>query len=122
MKIASIPYVTLFTLCPVLLSTAQAHGAGTNRGLDLLDQKRGKFIHYHHNTSDPSSLSHNRVRALYEDREGTLWIGTGMHWDTYSKGGLKLSLSYDIVKVHGGELKVKTKEGEGSEFTISITT
>jgi len=34
--------------------------------------------------------------------------------------GLGLSLSYDIAKAHGGELKVKTKEGEGSEFTIQI--
>jgi signal transduction histidine kinase len=35
--------------------------------------------------------------------------------------GLGLSLSYDIVtKGHGGELKVNTKEGEGSEFTIII--
>ena len=34
--------------------------------------------------------------------------------------GLGLSLSYDIVKAHGGELKVETKEGEGSEFVISL--
>jgi signal transduction histidine kinase len=34
--------------------------------------------------------------------------------------GLGLSLSYDIVKAHGGELKVETKEGEGSEFTITV--
>ena len=34
--------------------------------------------------------------------------------------GLGLSLSYDIVKAHGGELKVETKEGEGSEFTIIL--
>jgi signal transduction histidine kinase len=34
--------------------------------------------------------------------------------------GLGLSLSYDIVKVHGGELKVETKVGEGSEFSISL--
>jgi signal transduction histidine kinase len=34
--------------------------------------------------------------------------------------GLGLSLSYDIVKAHGGELKVKTREGEGSEFIIQI--
>src|SRR4029079_1282813 len=34
--------------------------------------------------------------------------------------GLGLSLSYDIVKAHGGELKVETKEEEGSEFTIQI--
>jgi signal transduction histidine kinase len=27
--------------------------------------------------------------------------------------GLGLSLAYDIVKAHGGELKVESKEGEG---------
>ena len=34
--------------------------------------------------------------------------------------GLGLSLSYDIIKAHGGEIKVQTKEGEGSEFEIRI--
>jgi two-component system, NtrC family, sensor kinase len=34
--------------------------------------------------------------------------------------GLGLSLSYDIVKAHGGELKVETKEGMGSEFIIVL--
>jgi signal transduction histidine kinase len=34
--------------------------------------------------------------------------------------GLGLSLSYDIVKAHGGDLKVETKEGEGSEFVIQL--
>ncbi|MEP0131838.1 MAG: ATP-binding protein [Eudoraea sp.] len=34
--------------------------------------------------------------------------------------GLGLSLSYDIVKAHGGELNVKTKENEGTEFTIIL--
>jgi signal transduction histidine kinase len=34
--------------------------------------------------------------------------------------GLGLSLSYDIVKAHGGEIKVETKEGEGSEFVIQL--
>jgi len=36
--------------------------------------------------------------------------------------GLGLSLSYDIVKAHGGEIKVKTKENEGTEFTIILPT
>ncbi|MEO7983086.1 MAG: ATP-binding protein, partial [Bacteroidota bacterium] len=34
--------------------------------------------------------------------------------------GLWLSLSYDIVKAHGGEITVNTKEGEGTEFVISL--
>jgi signal transduction histidine kinase len=29
-------------------------------------------------------------------------------------------LSYDIIKGHGGELKVDTKEGEGSKFIILL--
>ena len=35
--------------------------------------------------------------------------------------GLGLSLSYDIVKAHGGEIKVETNEGEGTEFIISLS-
>ena len=34
--------------------------------------------------------------------------------------GLGLSMSYDIVKAHGGELKVKTKEGLGTDFIIVL--
>ena len=41
--------------------------------------------------------------------------------------GLGLSLSYDIIKAHGGEIKVQTKEGEGlpgeqtgTEFVIQL--
>ena len=36
--------------------------------------------------------------------------------------GLGLSLSYDIVKAHGGELQVETKEGEGSRFYLLLPT
>jgi signal transduction histidine kinase/ligand-binding sensor domain-containing protein len=35
--------------------------------------------------------------------------------------GLGLSLSYDIVKAHGGELKVETIEGAGTVFTIVLS-
>jgi two-component system, NtrC family, sensor kinase len=34
--------------------------------------------------------------------------------------GLGLSLAYDVVKAHGGEIKVESKEGEGSEFIVQL--
>ncbi|MEO5909210.1 MAG: ATP-binding protein, partial [Ginsengibacter sp.] len=34
--------------------------------------------------------------------------------------GLGLSLSYDIIKAHGGKIKVESKEGEGTKFTIQL--
>jgi signal transduction histidine kinase len=36
--------------------------------------------------------------------------------------GLGLSLSYDIIRAHGGELKVSSTEGEGAAFTILLPT
>jgi len=36
--------------------------------------------------------------------------------------GLGLSLSYDIVKAHGGELKVETTQGEGTTFYMNFKT
>ena len=34
--------------------------------------------------------------------------------------GLGLSLSYDIIKSHHGEIKVESAEGEGTEFVITL--
>ena len=34
--------------------------------------------------------------------------------------GLGLSMSYDIIKAHGGELTVKTMESEGTTFCINL--
>ena len=31
-----------------------------------------------------------------------------------------IQTSYDIVKAHGGKLKVETKEGEGTGFKIKL--
>jgi signal transduction histidine kinase/ligand-binding sensor domain-containing protein len=35
--------------------------------------------------------------------------------------GLGLSLSYDIIKAHGGEIKVETKLGEGTAFVVQLS-
>ena len=36
--------------------------------------------------------------------------------------GLGLSMSYDIIKAHGGELKVESKEPDGTSFIIHLPT
>ncbi len=61
---------------------------GTNEGLDLFDGATGNFIHYEIMSPDPAypsttvtrvidqELGSNNVTAIYEDRDGKLWIGT----------------------------------------------
>jgi signal transduction histidine kinase len=49
---------------------------GTDDGLDRFDERNGKFIRYQADPRRPHSLSHNMIKTLYEDRAGTLWIGT----------------------------------------------
>jgi two-component system, NtrC family, sensor kinase len=34
--------------------------------------------------------------------------------------GLGLSLAYDIIKAHGGEIKAESKEGAGTRFIIEL--
>jgi ligand-binding sensor domain-containing protein len=61
---------------------------GTSAGLYTINQKTREFSCYSYNENDPASLSCNIIRALYEDREGTIWVGTGLPFDTSKEGGL----------------------------------
>jgi signal transduction histidine kinase len=61
-----------------------------------------------------SGIPDNIVNKIFQPFFTTKPTGEGT--------GLGLSLSYDIVKAHGGELKVETKEGQWSEFTIQLPT
>ena len=60
----------------------------------------------------PNGIPQNVIDKIFQPFFTTKPTGQGT--------GLGLSLAYDIIKEHGGEIKVNTKEGEGSEVTIQL--
>ena len=46
------------------------------RGLYLMDRMTGHFTPYSHNPDDSTSLVNDFVLDIYEDRSGTIWLGT----------------------------------------------
>lgn len=57
-------------------------------GVNLLkydDRIRGKFVRFRHDPADPNSLLHDRIRAIYRDKQQHLWLSS---WDF--QGGLNL--------------------------------
>ncbi len=55
---------------------------GGDHGLSRFDTDSGESVTWSHNAADAGSLSKHSVRALLEDADGTLWVGTyggGLH-------------------------------------------
>lgn len=52
-------------------------------GINKLTPKRLVIHNYQHDKENPASLSDNPVNVIYEDKEGSLWVGT-------VEGGLNL--------------------------------
>ena len=68
------------SVTPVLKDRKGRVWVGTDNGLDQLDEKTGKFTHFRNEPGNPKSLSSNVVWKIYEDRQGVIWIATGMPW------------------------------------------
>ncbi|MBN3521008.1 hypothetical protein JYB62_13445 [Algoriphagus lutimaris] len=72
----------------------------TEKGIEISIQDNGSGI--------PDSI----IEKIFQPFFTTKPTGSGT--------GLGLSLSYDIVKAHGGELRVWSEEGKGTKFTLHI--
>lgn len=51
-------------------------GSSSGGGLGRYDRSRDKFVFFVNDPKDPHSLSDNLVTRLYQDRSGTMWVGT----------------------------------------------
>jgi signal transduction histidine kinase/ligand-binding sensor domain-containing protein/CheY-like chemotaxis protein/AraC-like DNA-binding protein len=49
---------------------------GTRGGIYILDEKFRVIHHYVHNLQEQSSLCHNSIYQIFEDREGDIWIAS----------------------------------------------
>ncbi len=63
-------------------------------------------------TDNGNGIPQNIVDKIFQPFFTTKPTGQGT--------GLGLSLSYDIIKAHGGEIKVESKDGESSGFIIQL--
>jgi two-component system, NtrC family, sensor kinase len=84
----------------------------TKRTLSLQGEGRGEVLVIVKDNG--TGIPQNVLEKIFQPFFTTKPTGQGT--------GLGLSLSYDIVKAHSGEIKVKTKEGEGTEFIIQLPT
>jgi signal transduction histidine kinase/ligand-binding sensor domain-containing protein/DNA-binding response OmpR family regulator len=49
---------------------------GTNEGVDMLDQRTGRFFHFGSNPKEHGYLSDNYVLDIKEDPKGRIWVAT----------------------------------------------
>jgi ligand-binding sensor domain-containing protein/signal transduction histidine kinase len=70
-------------------SPSQFESGPDEGGLNKFNPTSGTFIRYMHDPQDPSTLIDNKVMAIFEDSEGTFWVGTrgdGLHTMDREKG------------------------------------
>lgn len=60
---------------------------GLNAGLNRYDAPTGKFVHWGHDPANPDSLASDRVWAIAQTADGSLWVGTSSGLDRLRADG-----------------------------------
>ena len=69
---------------PVIKDSRGLLWIGSTNGLANFDLQEKMFTNFTSNMSDPNSISHNHITALYEDTEGNILIGTEYGLNIYN--------------------------------------
>ena len=88
-------YYTAMLMDPKNKSFLITPGAGTwADGVSVYNPVKKTWKHFKNNPNDPRSLSSNNVWAIFEDRDGLIWIGThGGGLNLYNEKSNDFSLS-----------------------------
>lgn len=89
----------------------KAHGNGYEPTVSISTRKLNDKIEIKI-TDNGNGIPENIVDKIFQPFFTTKPTGQGT--------GLGLSLVYDIIKAHGGDIEVQTKDGEGSNFMILL--
>ncbi|KKU12483.1 MAG: Histidine kinase [Parcubacteria group bacterium GW2011_GWC2_45_7] len=93
----------------ILVNAGQAiHEKGT---IEVKTYTKGKFVCVDIIDSG-KGIPEENLKKVFDAFFTTKPVGQGT--------GLGLSVSYEIVKKHGGDILVKSKEGEGTTFTVML--
>ena len=109
-RVRCLPAQLSQVLMNILVNAAQAIERSPGRivlatrphagGVELVIEDNGK------------GMSEDVARRIFEPFFTTKPVGKGT--------GLGMSISYEIVKRHGGEIRVDSRPGEGSRFTVRL--
>lgn len=97
-------------------------GLGNDGGLVKYNKETGEVKNYLYNANDENSLSSNTVRAISEDKDGEIWIGTQSGLNKFNKDtnefkvytdseGLSNDFIYGVVVDKNNNIWVSTNYG-----------
>ena len=101
---------------------------GRNKGLQIFNKSRDKFLNIQYDPSIEGTISDNSINAIYTDHEGLIWLGTNRGINIYhpeqqlfeqhflpvagKKTGFKKgTIIYDFYRDEEGDLWIATSEG-----------
>ena len=69
-------------------------GDRDSEGVSIFNKKTEKFSYCQSDEFDPYSLNTNKINCIYQDKTGTMWVGTIIGVNKYSPGKFKFNRYY----------------------------